>query len=75
MLELDDCGKAQLLVCSIWRDPEDITVMMVIRAPRGTLALFHNKPRFWPSSQKYSFPKQARQCRAIRAFMKEHQNE
>lgn len=65
MIELDDCGRELHLQANYpWRDFMDVTVIMVIKTPRGTLALFdHN----------YLSPDT--QCEIIKAFMKEHQNE
>ena len=49
-----------------------LPVIMEIRAPRGTMRLSYNKPVYGTRTRKFSFPKQTRQCYAIRAFMKEH---
>ncbi len=62
MIELDDCGKELHLQANIpWTDTMDVTVQMVIKAPRGTLALFDQ-----------NYIKTNAQCEAIKAFMKEH---
>jgi len=62
VIELDDCGRElHLSNTSPYRDDMNVTVIMVIRAPRGTMALF---------DQNYISPDT--QCEAIRAFMEEH---
>ena len=53
----------------IW-DYTNKIVIMVIKTPRGTMALFHHEP--YQGYGYVSFPKQTKQCRAIRAFMEEH---
>lgn len=63
MIELDDCGKELLLNFNEQATDyqTEVKVQMVIKAPRGTIALFdHN----------YISPDT--QCEAIRAFMEEH---
>lgn len=65
MIELDDCGKELHLQADYpWRGGMDVTVQMVIKAPRGTLALF-DRGYISPDSQ----------CQAITAFMEEHGND
>lgn len=62
MIELDDCGgKRRLRVDYPWQSYADVFPIMVIKALRGTMALF---------DQHYISPDT--QCEAIRAFMKEH---
>ncbi len=79
MIELDDCGRElHLQANKPWSDSMDVKVQMVIKAPRGTLTLFHNKPRpgvFNRLSGTYTFPKQTKQCKAIEAFMKEYKDD
>ena len=66
MIELDDCNKElHLRSFGLFNQTSmDVTVQMVIKAPRGTLALFN---------QNYIMTNA--QCRAIKAFMEEHKNE
>ena len=59
MIELDDCGK-EFHLTDYWRG-FDAIVQMVIKAPRGSMALFNHN---------YTSPDT--QCEAIRAFMEEH---
>ncbi len=67
MFELDDCGKEIYLGLPRYMDEYycfDAKVHMVIKAPRGTMALFEFA-QFNPSTQ----------CEAIRAFMEQHREE
>ena len=67
MIELDDCGRElHLQANQPWTDSMDVTVQMIIKAPRGTMVLFEDKPR-----RHYEVTK----VLAIRAFMKEHKND
>ena len=77
MIELDDCGKELLLEFDKgWSATyqTDVRVIMVIRAPRGTLALFHSDA-IMDQGGKLVFNTQARECVAINLFMKEHQHD
>ena len=80
-IELDDCGSELLLTFQNYATYQaEVKVQMVIKAPRGTLTLFHDEPRpaafsNFRLSGTYTFPKQVKQCRAIKAFMKEHSND
>ena len=72
MIELDDCGKTHDLNYVDPNNPEfDFTakVEMVIKAPRGTMALFESHSYFRGVTTKNTTE---RQCQAIEAFMKEH---
>lgn len=60
MIELEDCGRDLLLTFDRGGQTE-VKVQMVIKAPRGTMALF---------DREYVSPDT--QCQAIRAFMDEH---
>ena len=76
MIELDDCGRELSLEFSPKREHihiADVKVIMVIKAPRGTLALFEYAPhRQWQDpTNKYL----DHQRMAIKAFMKEHRND
>jgi len=60
--ELDDCGRE----FQVWFGPyetidkyRDVTVQMVIKAPRGTMVLWEGEPI-------------DNKCEAIKAFMEEH---
>jgi len=67
MIELEDVGRDVLLTFCSWSHnyyQTEVRVQMVIKAPRGTMALFDNK-YISPDSQ----------CEAIRAFMEEHNND
>ena len=67
MIELDDCGKELLLGFQSYSDnyrQAEVTVQMIIKAPRGTLTLF---------DQNYIMINA--QCRVIKAFMKEHRHD
>ena len=70
MIQLDDCGKE---ISCTFVGYANYTIkkkiIMVIKTPRGALALFGHEPTV------YSFPKQRQQVRAIKAFMKEHRND
>lgn len=75
MIELDDTGKKLLLSFGEFKIGVyqiKVKVLMVIKAPRGTMALFDYKPhRQWSSpTSKYL----SGQRKAIRAFMKEDKN-
>jgi len=89
MIELYDCGK-KLHMRSGYpytNDMMDVTVSMVIKAPRGTMALFEDsslpsrmsrKPKDGFGKLLYQIVvdyKQGRKCEAMKAFMKEHQND
>lgn len=65
MMELRNVGKDMPLIFSVpgrTRYEAKVRIQMVIKAPRGTMALFDNK---------YVSPDT--QCEGIRAFMKEHE--
>ncbi len=65
MIELDDCGRElHLKNNQPWTDSMDVTVQMVIKAPRGTLTLFDQNNILTN-----------RQCKAIKAFMEEHHDD
>ena len=65
MIELDDCGKElHLQVHRLWTDSMNVTATMVIKAPRGTMALF-DRGYISPDTQ----------CEAIKAFMEEHSDD
>jgi len=56
-------------------------VVMTIKAPNGArLTLFETEPEMASSRSRYrnrgtyTFPKITRQCKVIKAFMKEHRN-
>ena len=69
MIELDDCGTEFHLMDD--HGSFDATIQMVIKAPRGTMALFdYISYRQWhePTEKFYK-----NQRDAIRAFMEEHQ--
>jgi len=63
--ELDDCGREFHLLFG--HRMADVTVIMVVKAPRGTMVLFDKA--HWGS------PSPDRQCEAIRAFVEEHRND
>ncbi len=70
MIELEDCGRELHLGFPVLSKPDralDVTVIMVIKAPRGVMALFE--------PGKYSWSIQSKQCKAIKAFMEEHRND
>jgi len=88
MMELDDCGREMHLAnTSPYRPDMEVTVQMVIKAPRGTMVLFDVTPilrSYWNgydsnwksvSTEFHIFPKQVKQCEAIKAFMKEHSHD
>ena len=65
MIELDDCGKVVLLAFHTQiQHQAEVMIQMVVKAPRGTMALI---------DYKYISPDS--QCEAIRAFMEEHKND
>jgi len=70
MIELDDCGKElhlqgnRLVGASAFASSMDVTVQMVIKAPRGTLTLFDQ-----------NYIKTNAQCEAIKAFMEGHKDD
>ena len=65
MIELDDCGRElHLQAYRTQMGSMDVTVQMIIKAPRGTLTLF---------DQNYIMVNA--QCRVIRAFMEEHKDD
>ena len=74
--ELDDCGRE----FQVWFGPyetidkyRDVTVQMVIKAPRGTMVLFEYIPhRQWRTEGNRSV---TNKCQAIKAFMEEHRND
>ena len=80
MIELDDCGRElHLQIDKLWANSMDVKVQMVIKAPRGTMTLFSHGP-FRRSLEvehvmvkHYYFNYQKEQCRAIKAFMDEHE--
>ena len=61
-LELDDCGKE--LHLSFGNRSADVTIIMVVKAPRGTMVLFDDT--------HWGLPDPDRQCEAIKTFMEEH---
>jgi len=62
LITLDDCGKELMLTLQNWTTYQtEVKAIMVITAPRGTMALF---------DQNYISPDT--QCEAIKAFMEEH---
>lgn len=58
---LNDCGKEFHLSDGNGLGSMDVTVQMVIKAPRGTMVLFD-----------HSYLSPDSQCEAIRLFMEEH---
>ena len=65
MIQLDDCGR-ELSLQFDYLSPvhqTDVIPSMIIKAPRGTIALFRQSP-----TMHYEL----RQCEAIKAFMEEH---
>ncbi len=76
MIELDDCGR-EVHLSFVGRYLVSYeaykTVSMIIKAPRGTMVLFHREP--YQGVGYKSFPKQTKQCQAIKRFMKEHKND
>jgi len=89
MIELFDCGK-KLHMRSGYpfiSSMMDVTVSMVIKAPRGTMALFEDSslPFRISKGSRDGFGrllnqvtvdyKQTKKGKAIKAFMKEHQND
>ncbi len=60
MIELDDCGKT----IAYGINEADTKIYMVIKAPRGIMALYDQK-----------HISQDTQCEAIRAFMEEHSHD
>lgn len=67
MISLDDCGKElnlKFLLRYALSQHKDVRVQMVIKAPKGTLALFD-----------YGYISPDTQCEVIRAFMEEHKND
>lgn len=74
-LELEDVGRPIVLNFEgRFRNnySAEVTPIMVIKAPRGTLTIFEGK--FMPHS-RFSFPLRAKKCQAIRAFMREHKHD
>jgi len=64
-MELGDVGKDVLLTFDdLIRHQTEKNILMIIKAPKGTIALFDNK---------YISPDT--QCEAIKAFMEEHKND
>ncbi len=81
MFELDDVGmEVHARVTRLYTDCDvDVKIQMVIKAPRGAMVLFVDEPRLPKHPSRYStlkdkflFPRQTRQCQAIKAFMKQH---
>lgn len=68
MFELDDCGRECHLTFDLtkgaWEHNADVTVQMVIKAPKGTMVLFDQNHDNLDS-----------QCEAIKAFLEEHSND
>ena len=63
MIELDDCGREQHLTFGKRITHQaNVVVIMVVKSPKGTLALFKDGDLI-------------QQCEVIKAFMKEHRNE
>ena len=62
MIELDDCGRELHLTNLSGLQAFDTTIQMVIKAPRGTIALFSGGC----TSAQYE---------SIRTFMEEHKND
>lgn len=64
-MELDDCGRElHLTQDSPWQPDMNVVVQMVIKAPRGTMALFD-----------YGYVSPDTQCEAIKAFMEQHRHD
>lgn len=61
-MELEDVGK--LVSLDNLRGQPMVEVVMVIKAPRGTLAIFKNKYQYFDT-----------QCEGIKAFMEQHRND
>ena len=71
MIGLDDCGKEFHLLSDSSPDFHtikgmDVTIEMVIKAPRGTMAIFKCDYEYWNNIT---------QGLAIKAFMKEHKDD
>ena len=63
MIELDDCGRElHLTFGTRITNRADVSISMIIKASRGTLVLFESDQTL-------------KKCEAIKAFMKEHNNE
>ena len=71
MIELDDCGKRLHFDENRFLDDPgvNVTVSMVIKAPRGVLALFRS------GESLYRHFVYEAQGKAIKAFMEDHQND
>ena len=69
MIELDDVDRELLLKFNtLYNNYEtEVKVQMVIKTPGSTLTLFHTKQPLVKNINK--------QCKAIRAFMKEHKDD
>jgi len=67
MIELEDVGRNLLLTFADWNSSgykAEVKVQMVIKAPRGTIVLFDSE-----------YVDLDYQCKGIRAFMEEHQDD
>ena len=70
MIELDDCGKELLLGFGADLEQIDTKAIMVIKAPRGTMAIFSSRP-----DRYYQGYYQLDRCEGIKAFMEEHRHD
>lgn len=60
-MELEDCGKTKMVYFPAKHMDKEREIIMVIKAPKGTLTLYGNNTD--------------KQCEAIKAFMEIHKNE
>lgn len=62
MIELDDCGREMQRTFTLYGASKTVIVGMVIKAPKGILALYEGTA-------------EESQCEVIKAFMEEHKND